>query len=220
VNLTNFKDESSLQAFAYWGIHANVGFFPETKMEDKNPGSLKGQLLIAMPGLADPNFFQTVSLICEYNSEGAVGIVINRIHSHLTGEDIFNELEIEHQPDQKSVPIHIGGPVHSNEIFMIHGPPFDWESCLMVTPSLAMSSTRDVIEAIAMDRGPDAYIISLGCAGWGPGQLESEIKENAWLTTPVLDEIVFDLPIDGRWGASVKKLGIDPALLSATAGNA
>lgn len=189
-------------------------------MEDKDTVSLKGQFLIAMPGLIDPNFFQTVSLICEYNSEGAVGIVINRVHAHLTGEDIFNELGIKHISGQKPVPIHIGGPVHGNEIFMIHGPPFDWESCLMVTPSLAMSNSRDIIESIAMSRGPDSYIILLGCAGWGPGQLESEIKENAWLTSPVLDEIVFDLPIDARWEASVKRLGIDPALLSATAGNA
>jgi putative transcriptional regulator len=149
-----------------------------------------------------------------------VGIVINRVHTNLTGADIFNELGIEHKAGQKSVPIHIGGPVHSNEIFMIHGPPFEWESCLMITPTLAMSNTRDVIESIAMRRGPDSYIISLGCAGWGPGQLESEIRENAWLTSPVLDEIVFDLPIDVRWEASVKRLGIDPSLLSATAGNA
>jgi putative transcriptional regulator len=199
--------------------HEYVGCL-EIKMEDKNPGSLKGQFLIAMPGLVDPNFFQTVSLICEYNSEGAVGIVINRVHAHLTGEDVFNELGVEYKSGQKPVPIHIGGPVHSNEIFMIHGPPFEWESCLMVTPSLAMSNSRDIIESIAMRRGPDSYIISLGCAGWGPGQLESEIKENAWLTSPVLDEIVFDLLIDARWEASVKRLGIDPALLSATAGNA
>ncbi len=189
-------------------------------MEDIHPGSLKGQFLIAMPGLIDPNFFQTVSIICEHNAEGAVGIVINRIHAHLTGEDIFKELKIEYLTDMTPIPIHIGGPVHINEIFMIHGPPFEWDSCLMVTPSLAMSNTRDIIESIAIGRGPDSYIISLGCAGWGPGQLESEIKENAWLTSPVLDEIIFSLPIELRWAEAVRKMGIDPTLLSSKAGNA
>lgn len=189
-------------------------------MEEIRPGSLRGQFLIAMPMLVDPNFYQTVSIICEHNSEGAVGIVINRIHTYLTGEDIFKELEIEYFPAETSIPIYIGGPVHINEIFMIHGPPFDWDSCLMVTPSLAMSNTRDIIESVAMGKGPDSYIISLGCAGWGPGQLESEISENAWLTTPVLDEIVFNLPVDARWGEAVKRMGIDPTLISATAGNA
>jgi putative transcriptional regulator len=189
-------------------------------MEAINPGSLKGQFLIAMPGLADPNFFQTVSVICEHNTEGAVGVVINRVHGDLTGEEIFTELGIEHGLDGKRIPIHIGGPVHINEIFMIHGPPFGWESCLMVTSSLAMSNTRDIIESIALKRGPDSYIISLGCAGWGPGQLESEIKENAWLTSPVFNEIIFDLPVETRWDEAVKRMGIDPALLSAMAGNA
>ena len=189
-------------------------------MEKDNPASLKGQFLLAMPGLVDPNFHQTVTCICEHNDSGAMGLIINRVHHSLTGKDIFEELTIEHAPDAESIPVHLGGPVHIGEIFVLHGPPFNWEASLMITPSLAMSNTRDVLEAIAIGNGPREFIIILGCAGWGPGQLESEIKENAWLNYPIFEENIFDMPVELRWEEAVKKMGIDPALLSDSAGHA
>jgi len=189
-------------------------------MENNSPDSLKGQLLMAMPLLVDHNFYQTVTCICEYTPAGTVGIVINRVHPSLTVKDIFNELNIESIPDVESTPIHIGGPVHVVEIFILHGPPFGWEGSLMVTPSLALSNTRDILESLAMDRGPKSFIIALGCAGWGPGQLESEIKEDAWLTSPIFEEIIFDMPIEIRWEESLNKIGVDPALLLSTSGHA
>ena len=182
--------------------------------------SLKGHFLLAMPGLRDPNFFQTVSLICEHNDNGAFGIVINRVHAQLSGKDIFSELQIEQVPTAASLPVHIGGPVHSGEVFLVHGPPFDWDSCLMVTPTIAMSNTRDILESIAQGSGPPNCILSLGCAGWGPGQLEGEIMENAWLTLPAIDEVLFGWPVEHRWEESVKRMGIDPTLLAGTAGKA
>ena len=182
--------------------------------------SLKGHFLLAMPALQDPNFYQTVSLICEHNDNGAFGIVINRVHAHLSGKDIFDELEMDLVPSAESLPIHIGGPVHNGEIFLVHGPPFHWESCLMVTQNIAMSNTRDILEAIARGDGPTDLVLSLGCAGWGPGQLEGEIMENAWLTLPAIDELLFGWPVEQRWEESVKRLGVDPALLANTAGNA
>jgi putative transcriptional regulator len=192
----------------------------EEVMATDNPASLKGQFLLAMPGLVDPNFHQTVTCICEHNDSGAMGIIVNRVHHTLTAKDIFEELTIEHTSGAESIPVHLGGPVHIGEIFVLHGPPFDWEASLMITPSLAMSNTKDILEAVAMARGPKAFIISLGCAGWGPGQLESEIKENAWLNLPVFEENIFDMPIDTRWEEAVRKMGIDPILLSNTAGHA
>ena len=189
-------------------------------MLEEQPGSLKGQFLLAMPGLKDPNFSGTISVICEHNEQGAVGVVINRVHSYLSGEDIFKELKIDYNPVAASIPIHIGGPVHVGEIFLIHGEPFEWDSSLMITSSMAMSNTRDIVESVAMKKGPESYLFALGCAGWGPGQLEEEIKENAWLTHPVLDEIVFELPVEQRWNMAMKKIGIDPMLLSNTAGRA
>ncbi|MFC1815050.1 YqgE/AlgH family protein [Thermodesulfobacteriota bacterium] len=189
-------------------------------MKLKYPESLKGQFLMAMPGLGDPNFFQTVTFICEHTQVGAVGIIVNRVHSSLTAKNIFEELTIEYILSAASISIHFGGPVHMDEIFVLHGPPFDWEGCLVITPSVAMSNTIDILEALAMGRGPKSFIITLGCAGWGPGQLEDEIKKNAWLTGAVSEEIVFDIPIETRWEVAVKKMGIDPTLLSNTAGHA
>lgn len=190
-------------------------------MEDREyQGSLKGQFLMAMPGLVDPNFHQTVTCMCEHNSQGAMGLVVNRVHHALTAKDIFEELKIESTPRAAKVPIHIGGPVHIGEIFVLHGVPFDWQGSLRITPNLAMSNTRDIIESIASGRGPNSYIIALGCAGWGPGQLESEIKQNAWLTVPVFEENIFAMPVENRWEEAVRKMGIDPALLSGAAGHA
>ncbi len=192
----------------------------EKNMENNSPVSFKGQFLMAMPLLVDHNFYQTVTCICEYTPAGAVGIVINRVHPSLSGEDIFNELEIESIYGAESIPIHIGGPVHIGEIFVLHGSPFGWEGCFMITSNLAMSNTRDILEAVAMGRGPKSFIVALGCAGWGPGQLESEIKENAWLTSPVFEEILFDMPIEERWEEAIKKVGVDPAMLLNTSGHA
>ena len=189
-------------------------------MEPKPVDSLKGQFLIAMPGMADPNFYQTVTFICEHTIEGSLGIVINRIHSSLSGKDIFNELELESGIDAVSIPIHIGGPVNTGQIFLIHGPPFDWEGCFQVSSSIAMSNTLDILSALSKGAGPKSFLISLGCAGWGPGQLESEIKQNIWLTSAVFEEIIFAIPVEARWQAAVENLGIDPTLLSDTAGHA
>jgi len=184
------------------------------------PESLKGHFLIAMPGLNDPNFFQTVTFICEHTQDGAVGIVINRVHPSLTGKEIFEELNIGYGPEASSIRIHIGGPVHVDEIFVLHGPPFGWQGCLKVSPSLAVSNTIDILGALSSGKGPESFMITLGCAGWGPGQLEYEIKENAWLTGAVSDEIVFEIPVENRWEDAVKRMGIDPSSLSQTAGHA
>jgi len=189
-------------------------------MVPNQSASLKGQFLMAMPSLLDPNFYQTVTCICEHNENGAMGIIVNRVHHSLTAKDIFEELAIEHVSGTQSIPIYLGGPVHLGEIFVLHGPPFSWESSLMITPSLAMSNTSDILEAIAMDRGPREFIIILGCAGWGPGQLESEIKGNAWLNYAIFEENIFDMPVELRWEEAVKKMGINPTLLSDSAGHA
>lgn len=189
-------------------------------MESNNPASLKGQLIIAMPDLADPNFAKTVSCICEHTPQGAVGIVLNRVHPTLSGKNVFEELKIEYTIEAASIPIHIGGPVHMGEIFVLHGPPFGWEGSLMVTSSLALSNTIDILQAIAADNGPRSYIIAIGCAGWGSEQLDSEIKANSWLTCPLFERVVFDIPIEARWKEAVNKMGIDPALLSNAAGHA
>ena len=175
---------------------------------------------MAMPGLADPNFFQSVTCLCEHNPQGAMGIVITRIHPEISARMIFDELKIPAAAGLADIPVHIGGPVHMNELFVLHGAPFSWEGSMKVTGALALSNSRDILEAIAGRRGPANYILSLGCAGWGPGQLESEIHSNAWMTAPYAEEIVFQMAVDQRWEAAMQRIGIDPALLSDTAGHA
>jgi len=189
-------------------------------MEFSGNSRLKGQFLIAMPGLSDPNFYRSVTCMCEHTSEGALGIVINRIVPRILARDIFAELNLEPVDQAGSSPVYMGGPVHAHEIFILHGPPFEWRGTLMVTPSLALSNTRDIIESLAMGSGPQAFMIALGCAGWGAGQLEEEIRSNAWLTCPIDKDILFHAKTDQKWAAAVKKMGIDPVLLSDTAGHA
>lgn len=189
-------------------------------MEDNTSSSLKGQFLVAMPKLLDPNFHETVTCLVEFTSEGALGIIVNRVFSALSGRDIFEELKIVHGTDAGSIPVYVGGPVQRSEISVLHGPPFDWRGCYQVTPTLAMSKTRDILEAIGANKGPECFIISLGCAGWGPDQLDSEIKENTWLTCDMAEEIIFRVPVEERWERTLRGMGIDPATLSDIAGHA
>jgi len=189
-------------------------------MSSSQSSSLKGQFLMAMPGMADPNFLQTVTCLCEHNETGAMGLIINRHHPTLTARDIYNELGLPCRAGAESTPIYLGGPVHIDELFILHGPPFNWDACLSITPRLGLSNTPDILNAIANGTGPEAYLICLGCAGWGPGQLEYEIKQNAWLTAPVFEQNIFEVPIDERWQESMKKMGVDPTLLSSAAGHA
>lgn len=189
-------------------------------MDINTPAYLKGHLLTAMPALNDPNFSKTVTCICEHSDEGAVGLIINRQHPFLTGKEVFEELKIEISGDATSIPIHIGGPVHIGEIFILHGPPFIWEACVMIAPWLAMSNTKDILEAIAQKRGPQSYIIALGCAGWAQNQLETEIKRNSWLTCPVSSNLIFETSMESIWEATMKSVGVDPMLISDQAGQA
>jgi putative transcriptional regulator len=180
----------------------------------------KGHFLIAMPALMDPNFMQSVTCISEHNDDGAVGIVISQVHEGLNASMIFEELGIAFNDRAHAIPIHIGGPVHTNELFVLHGPPLDWGTSLIITDDLALSNSRAILEAIAQGGGPDEFIISLGCAGWAPGQLEWELGENAWLVSPCSRRIIFEVPVEARWQEAIMSLGIDPQLLSNDAGRA
>lgn len=188
--------------------------------EKEFQASLRGHFLIAMPSLADPNFSQTVTCVCEHTAEGAVGLVINRVHPELTMEAVLKELELESVPEVDSLPVNLGGPVHTSQIFVVHGPPFGWEACRPVTPSLALSNSKDLLEALAKGQGPKSFIITLGCAAWGPGQLESEIMANAWLTCPASETVLFETPVDERWEKAARLMGIDVRLLTGAAGHA
>jgi putative transcriptional regulator len=186
----------------------------------KPAGTFTNNLLIAMPTLADPNFARTVTLICEHSSEGAMGIVINR-QTNLALRDILDQLDIDAEHTiHADVPVYYGGPVQNSRGFVLHEPIGQWEATLAVTDTLGVSTSRDILEALARNEGPDRYIITLGYAGWGAGQLEREFSENSWLNAPAARDILFALPPDQRWKAAARLAGVDLTFLSSETGHA
>jgi len=183
--------------------------------------SLANQFLIAMPGMHDPNFSRSVTLICEHNEQGALGFVINNPIDMTVGE-LFTQQNIPFSPDNKisQQPLYIGGPVESERGFILHSPENSWESTMKVDDSFGVTTSRDILEDSASGAGPEKALFILGYAGWGAGQLENELSDNAWLTTPADPEIVFDLPVEQRWRAAAGKIGIDLDLMNANPGHA
>jgi putative transcriptional regulator len=183
-------------------------------------GSFNNQLLIAMPGMADPNFSSTVTLICEHNSDGALGIVINRpMNLNLAG--LFQQLAVADADGAASrIPVMDGGPVAKERGFVLHNPDAEFESSVAVSPGIQLTLSRDILDAIAAGRGPRKALVALGYAGWQPGQLEAEMLANAWLSVPATPEIIFDVPFSERWITAADILGVDLNRLSPDAGHA
>ncbi len=181
---------------------------------------LKNHFLIAMPQLADPNFFHTVTYICEHNQDGALGIVINRPLDISLGE-VLDHMRIECEDEAiRDHNVFFGGPVQPEQGFVLHRPVGGWEATLPVTDEIGVTTSRDVLQAIARGEGPAQFLVALGYAGWGAGQLEAEIKENAWLNGPAEPKIIFEAPHGQRWEAAAALLGVDLRLLSGDAGHA
>ncbi len=174
-----------------------------------------------MPNLADPSFTHTVTYLCQHNEEGALGIVINR-SSGLKLGDIFEQMHIKTQSeDIKNTPIFAGGPVQQERGFVIHSSgKKTWDSTIATSATISLTSSRDILEAIAAGEGPEHFLIALGYAGWSSGQLEKEIVDNAWLNTPCWENILYDTPIGQRWNAAANLLGIDINKLTTPAGHA
>ena len=186
-------------------------------MEETN---LTDHFLIAMPNLMDGNFSQSVTYICEHDDNGSLGITINR-PSGIKLDEIFQQLDIKCElPDAASRDVFIGGPVQQDRGFLLHSPCGNWDSSLKVNDNISVTTSRDILEAIAIGEGPEHVIIALGYAGWGAGQLEYEMSENAWLSCPANEEILFHTPAEKCWEAAAKLLGIDLQLLSSDSGHA
>ncbi|MBT3386456.1 MAG: YqgE/AlgH family protein [Desulfobacula sp.] len=168
-------------------------------MTDEISQSMKGKFLLAIPGLPDPNFSQTVTCMCEHNEFGALGFIINKVHPLLTGRELFEDLEIKCDKSVDSLEIYLGGPVQPSGVFVLHGLPFEWNESLRVTDKLALSNSRDILEAIALQKGPKSFMVILGCAGWGPMQLDNELSDSAWLTCPLSKEIIFSTGTDLKY---------------------
>ena len=182
--------------------------------------SLSNHFLIAMPALDDPNFHHTTTFICEHDEDGALGVVINRPLNMRLAE-ILKYMDIDPGSEEISAtPVYMGGPVQSDRGFVLHEPSGDWEATLKVTDTIGITSSRDILQAIAAGEGPERAIVTLGYAGWGAGQLEQELADNTWLSGPASSKIVFDTPSEQRWEAAAALLGIDLNLLSGDAGHA
>lgn len=186
----------------------------------KTLGYLAGQLLIAMPQMTDPRFARTVVYLCAHSAEGAMGLVINRLLDGLTFVELLEQLGIELAPDRAPIRVHLGGPVEGGRGFVLHSTDYMHDSSLLVQDDVALTATVDVLRAIALGAGPRDSILALGYAGWSAGQLDAEIKENAWLNVPADAGLLFGTDLERKWEAAIHKLGIDPSLLSVSAGHA
>lgn len=183
--------------------------------------SLANHFLIAMPQLADPNFSRTLTLICEHTEEGAMGLVVNRSLDLRVGQ-LLEHMSIEtHDDELGRSPVHYGGPVEMERGFVLHRPLGAWESTIALSDTLGLTASRDILQAMAgSEGGPADAMILLGYAGWGAGQLETELADNAWLTLPADEAILFEEPLAARWQAAATQLGVDLALLSSETGHA
>ena len=181
---------------------------------------LKNHFLIAMPTLMDPNFFHTVTYICEHNHQGAMGIVINQ-PVELTVAEVIEHLGFP-TADGASLQqsVYRGGPVETERGFVLHKPIGQWESTLSVTQSIGLSTSNDIVEALAQGQGPKHCLVALGYAGWGAGQLEQELTENSWLSAPADESVLFETDADKRWEAAAALMGIDIKQLTGAMGHA
>ncbi|CAA7626336.1 conserved hypothetical protein [Magnetospirillum sp. SS-4] len=186
----------------------------------KTTGYLAGQILIAMPRMEDERFARTVVYLCAHNADGAMGIVVNRLFGGITFPQLLGQLDIPATPACEQIRVHSGGPVESGRGFVLHSDDYVQENTMMVSGGVALTATVDVLRAIAEGAGPRQSLLALGYAGWGSGQLDSEIRENAWLNVPADPDLLFGRDLEHKYEQAIHKLGIDVGLLSPDAGHA
>ncbi|HVK93131.1 MAG TPA: YqgE/AlgH family protein [Noviherbaspirillum sp.] len=186
--------------------------------------NLVNHFLIAMPSMLDPVFGGTVIYLCEHNADGALGVIINKA-TDMTMDVLFDRVDLTleisaHRAPLDKKPVMFGGPVQVERGFVLHSPHGAFSSTMKVTDDVALTTSKDVLEAVASGDGPGRILVSLGCSGWSAGQLEEEIARNGWLTVCADPAVIFDLPIEERFAAAMKLLGIDPMMLAGEAGHA
>jgi putative transcriptional regulator len=189
-------------------------------MRSELASNLTNHFLLAMPGMADPNFGGSVVFIAEHGPKGALGLVVNRPMEIDLGT-LFERIDLNLESGELArSPVYFGGPVQTDRGFVLHRPLGAWGSTVVVGDDVGLTSSKDVLEAVAAGQGPERLLVTLGYSGWGPGQLEGEIARNAWLTAPADADVIFDTPVEQRLARAFGLLGIDPAFLSSAAGHA
>src|SRR6476659_3695997 len=181
--------------------------------------SLANQLLLALPSLADPNFARSVTLLCQHDGDGAMGVMVNRPSEYTLGE-VLDQMGIaSNDVGLRAQPVLAGGPVHPERGCVLHDG-HAWDSSLEIADNLFLTTSRDVLEALAAGTGPREVTVALGCAGWGAGQLEHELVENSWLTAPAARTVLFSVPLPERWQAAAAQIGVDLVRLADYSGHA
>ena len=181
---------------------------------------LEGQLLIAMPAMADPRFERSVIYVCAHNREGAMGLVVNKLFDEINFEELLTQLEITLSDSSPQLSIHFGGPVEAQRGFVLHTAEYTGKGTVAVDEQVALTATLDILKDLANGSSPKNTMLALGYAGWGPGQLEEEISDNAWLHAPFNEDLVFDGDVDTKWQRAMNSIGVDPSSLSGAAGRA
>lgn len=182
---------------------------------------LDGKLLVAMPGMGDPRFEKSVILICAHSADGAMGLIVNRPARDLTFGNLLDQLSIPRAPAGRDIRIHSGGPVEQGRGFVLHSPDYTGGPATMrIARGYGMTATLDILEALARGEGPARALLALGYSGWGPGQLEAEIRANGWLVADAPADLVFSADDAGKWMGALRVMGIDPLMLSPTSGRA
>lgn len=191
-------------------------------MEHTDPaaGYMSGQLLVAMPNMPDPRFERSVIYLCAHTADGAMGLVVNKLIDSLSFPDLLGQLGIESSDVDDQIRVHFGGPVEAARGFVLHSTDYVHDATMVVNDHFALTATVDVLKAMAKGQGPRQSLLALGYAGWAPGQLDSEIQANGWLTVPADEQLVFLSEIESRWENSVKRIGVDLSKLSGDVGHA
>ena len=199
-----------------------------TPAKRSEPGYLQGRMLVAMPGMPDPRFARSVILVCAHSADGAMGLRVDQLAEDISFPELLRQLEVlpsGHErltdPDLRSIQVHAGGPVETGRGFVLHSPDYhNTESTLQIDDTVSLTATLEILKAIASGAGPHSTFMALGYAGWGAGQLESEIQSNGWLHCDADRDLVFGPELESKYDLALAKIGIDPAQLSGEAGHA
>ncbi|MCE2509807.1 MAG: YqgE/AlgH family protein [Alphaproteobacteria bacterium] len=189
-------------------------------MEPTSQGYLVGQLLIATPQIQDPRFSRTVIYVCAHSQEGAMGLVVNRRIGSAPLPDLLEQLGVDTPTDSREINLFFGGPVESERGFVLHSAEYQQDSTLKIDSNVALTASAEILKDIAQGRGPRKSMVVLGYAGWAPGQLEVEIRNNGWLHASADELLIFDEELDAKWEMALAKIGVDWGMLSGQAGNA
>ena len=188
--------------------------------DKEKDGYLSGQLLIAMPGMTDPRFSESVIYLCTHNEDGAMGLVVNKLIGSLNFTDLLQQMKIDLEAAGSKVEVHFGGPVESGRGFVLHSTDYNSEETMRVNNDFALTATIDVLKSIAGGEGPADVMFALGYAGWAPGQLDTEMQNNGWLNCAADSGIVFGEDNEAKWKSAAAKMGIDLSLLTSEVGHA